>query len=173
MQPEFSGQPPAVKEAVDKLVGAAVDSAIPILTENHAVLPYALAMPKDGKIAVAVAGFLDDSDPAEMREILRIGLRRQVEEGTLQGAVVVYDTKTLRPESDLAPIALCMQVEYGGMCSMDWYLPFKKGWLGGVRVGGFDDMYIEYAPFRIFPESWRAVFPELSPPDDAPAADGA
>jgi len=140
--------PEAPRSEVLAVLQLLLPAAKQLLETNGKVLPFGAQLHADGSRRLLAAGLpeLEELPPAESRDVLRLGIRREAAGGAVRAAGITYDTRTLAPEADVALDAVAVSVEHADGYSLDAFIPFKKGWFG-YKYG---NSFLMDAPSRIF-----------------------
>lgn len=122
---------PECQADLDELLNAALPFAQQMLAKHGEFFPYAVAMNRDGQIAM-IAGYTGTEQPpsADVLAVLYDGLRAKADEN--RGAAVVADVR-LRGE---ATDAIQIEAEHREGIALKVFLPYRKGAAGGPLETG-------------------------------------
>jgi hypothetical protein len=129
---------------MDALLNAALPFAKQQLAKHGEFFPYAVAMGRNGQIAM-IAGYTGTQKPpsTEVLEMLYEGLRSKAEEN--RGTAIVADVRLKGEATD----AIQVEVEHRQGIALKVFLPYrKKPFGGGLETG---QMRAEAGERRIWP----------------------
>lgn len=116
---------------LDALLGAALPFAKQMLAKHGEFFPYAVAMRRNGEIAM-IAGYTGSEKPpsTELLDILYLGLRSKAEEN--RGAAIVADVRLKGEGTD----AIQVEVEHREGIALKVFVPYRKKRFGrGLETG--------------------------------------
>jgi len=112
-------------------------------------LPFGAAIRTDGTVISVGADTGQEHSPSlDVIAVLEQGFARQAAAGELRAAGICYDARAVPPGQTEKTDAIAMRLQHLAGDTVDVFLPYTRGTLGGLRFG---ELFACVGSLHVFP----------------------
>ena len=112
-------------------------------------LPFGAAMRTNGAVISVGADTGQERSPSrDVIAVLEQGFAQQAEAGELRAAGICYDARIVPPGQTEKTDAIAMRLQHLAGDTVDVFLPYKRGTLGGLKFG---ELFACVGSLHVFP----------------------